>query len=78
MAEQNEEESSLHGYRIGKLEQSDEKQWRHIDGHNRWIAEIHVAVKAVKTGTVIIVTLLAGLAALVKMGPEKLLEWWLK
>ena len=76
--EERRETWGLHDYRIGKLEESDEKQWEQLDGHNKWIVEIHSAARVLKWGVPIVLTGFIMVFILLKLGPERLIEWLLR
>ena len=43
---------ALHEHRIGRLEDSDTKQWAKISDHHDRFKELHLTVRLVKTGVV--------------------------
>lgn len=65
----------LHGYRITKLEESDEKQWKHISGHSSVITELRTTAKVLKYGVGVLLGLLAVVYLYVRGGWEAVLSF---
>jgi hypothetical protein len=60
----------LHEHRIGRLEDSDGKQWDKISDHHDRFKELHLTIKLVKTGIAFLSFVAFGVAIWLRGGWE--------
>jgi hypothetical protein len=60
----------LHEHRIGKLEESDTRQWDKISDHHDRFKELHVTMRLIKTGVTVLGFVAFGVALWLRGGWE--------
>jgi hypothetical protein len=78
MSEQKPDDSSppaaLHGYLIGELKKSDERQWERIDEHHAMITEARIRLRVIRGGVVILAMIAGAVGVWLRGGWEALAQ----
>lgn len=73
--DQNQEQRGVLHYRVDRLEESDGRQWVHIDDHNRMLQEMQGGWKVIRIGAALVGMIIFGGIILAKYGWERLFDW---